>query len=331
MDTRNGSGECCLRWNDHQTLLHGVCDSLLTSEKFADVTLFCEGMSLKCHKFLLSACSSYFEQIFSETELDHPIIILKDVVYWEMQALLHFIYRGELTTDENKLGSLIELARSLHIKGIGDFDARAGESSRKSRKTQKKRVKMEHGHNREEKSPQSMEEYLNNINALSEPMLALSQESQPTLGESLLTPADTSDYIIQEREIGCPFTTEPTRANPRADQSMPAQYPEPNTDNYQAKQNADSEADVSSDTSLLTSYLAMTPAVYKQYGEQNLLSAIKSVLDDGVKQVEACVKYGIPFTTLTRKIRQYKYYGGRLPVTQHPKGNLRSRKVFFSP
>ena len=199
MDTRNGSGECCLRWNDHQTLLHGVCDSLLTSEKFADVTLFCEGMSLKCHKFLLSACSSYFEQIFSETELDHPIIILKDVVYWEMQALLHFIYRGELTTDENKLGSLIELARSLHIKGIGDFDARAGESSRKSRKTQKKRVKMEHGHNREEKSPQSMEEYLNNINALSEPMLALSQESQPTLGESLLTPADTSDYIIQER------------------------------------------------------------------------------------------------------------------------------------
>jgi len=95
------------------------------------------------------------------------------------------------------------------------------------------------------------------------------------------------------------------------------------------KNRIDSEADVSSDTSLLTS--SVTPPVYKQYGEQNLLTAIKAVLDDGMKQVEACVKYGIPFTTLTRKIRLYKSCGGRLPVTQHKPGNLRSAKHEHSP
>lgn len=95
---------------------------------------------------------------------------------------------------------------------------------------------------------------------------------------------------------------------------------------FEFLEQVDSEADVSSDTSLLTS--SVTPPVYKQYGEQNLLTAIKAVLDDGMKQVEACVKYGIPFTTLTRKIRLYKSCGGRLPVTQHKTGNLRSAKVF---
>lgn len=195
MDSRNGSGECCLRWNDHQTLLHGICNSLLTSEKFADVTLFCEGISLKCHKFLLSACSSYFEQIFSEIELDHPIIILRDVVCWEMQALLHFIYKGELTTDEKKLGRLIELARSLRIKGIGDFGSDQEQSARKPGKTPKKRLKVDPTQLQKDKSTQNME-YLNNINSLSEQMMSLPPESQKLLGESLSASIDTSGYNI---------------------------------------------------------------------------------------------------------------------------------------
>ena len=72
----------------------------------------------------------------------------------------------------------------------------------------------------------------------------------------------------------------------------------------------ESEVEISSDASM--SVAPITP-VYKQYSEENLLSAIKSVLADGMKQVDACIKYGIPFTTLTRKIRLYKACGGRLP------------------
>lgn len=325
MDSRSDRGECCLRWNDHQTLLHGICNSLLTSEKFADVTLFCEGISLKCHKFLLSACSSYFEQIFSETELDHPIIILRDVVCWEMQALLHFIYKGELTTDEKKLGRLIELARSLRIKGIGDFGSQQEESTRRPRKVSTKRMKVDPTQFQQEKPTQNIE-YINDINSLSERMVSLPPESQQLLGESISASIDAADFNIPE--TGFPFGSEYNESNPRVDRSMLAQYSETNTNMYRKKQ-VESEADISSDTSLLTS--SVTPPVYKQYGEQNLLIAIKAVLDDGMKQVEACVKYGIPFTTLTRKIRLYKSCGGRLPVTQHKTGNLRSAKQEHSP
>jgi len=200
MDSSNGSGECCLRWNDHQTLLHGICNSLLTSEKFADVTLFCEGISLKCHKFLLSACSSYFEQIFSETKLDHPIIILRDVVYWEMQALLHFIYKGELTTDEKKLGRLIELARSLRIKGIGDFGSQQEQPARKTRKTPKKLMKIDSTQFKKEKSNQNME-YLSSIHSLSEQMISLPPESQQLLGESLSASIDTSSFNLPGTQV----------------------------------------------------------------------------------------------------------------------------------
>ncbi len=114
-------GEYCLRWTDHDSLIQGVCQSLLASEKFADVTLFCEGKSLQCHKFILSACSTYFDRIFSESpSCPNPVIILRDVSHHQMQSLLYFIYCGEMTAEESELESLIELAQSLCIKGIGE-------------------------------------------------------------------------------------------------------------------------------------------------------------------------------------------------------------------
>jgi transposase len=77
----------------------------------------------------------------------------------------------------------------------------------------------------------------------------------------------------------------------------------------------ESEAEMSSDASFQAS---VTP-VYKQYTEQNLLAAIKAVLCDGMKQAEASVKFCIPFTTLTRKIRLYQACGGRLPTKRREK------------
>lgn len=52
----------CLRWNNHRSNLLTVFDQLLQNEAFTDVTLACEGgTSVKCHKMVLAACSSYFQ------------------------------------------------------------------------------------------------------------------------------------------------------------------------------------------------------------------------------------------------------------------------------
>jgi hypothetical protein len=56
----------CLRWNNHRNNLLNVLDQLLQTESFCDVTLACDGASVKCHKMILSACSSYFQQLFLE-------------------------------------------------------------------------------------------------------------------------------------------------------------------------------------------------------------------------------------------------------------------------
>lgn len=51
----------CLRWNNHQSTLISVFDTLLESETLVDCTLAAEGQYLKAHKVVLSACSPYLE------------------------------------------------------------------------------------------------------------------------------------------------------------------------------------------------------------------------------------------------------------------------------
>lgn len=54
----------CLKWTKFQASILSAFESLQSTEDLADVTLTCEGISLKAHKFILSACSPYFRTIF---------------------------------------------------------------------------------------------------------------------------------------------------------------------------------------------------------------------------------------------------------------------------
>jgi hypothetical protein len=57
-----------LRWNNY--LRHITCafDSLRSDEDLVDVTLSCEGKRIRAHKMLLSACSTYFRDLFKVSE-----------------------------------------------------------------------------------------------------------------------------------------------------------------------------------------------------------------------------------------------------------------------
>ncbi|XP_063853533.1 longitudinals lacking protein, isoforms A/B/D/L-like isoform X2 [Scylla paramamosain] len=110
----------CLRWNNHGSTLVAVFDNLLATESLVDVTLFAEGHLLKAHKVVLSACSPYFQRLFSETQDRHPIVVLKDVGHGELRALLEYMYRGEVNVAQDQLEPLIRTAESLKIKGLAD-------------------------------------------------------------------------------------------------------------------------------------------------------------------------------------------------------------------
>ena len=91
-------------------------------EAFVDVTLACDGLQLKAHKMVLSACSPYFQSMLYGTPDRHPIVFLRDVRYHEMKALLEFMYRGEVSVDQDNLTSLLKVAEGLKIKGLADVN-----------------------------------------------------------------------------------------------------------------------------------------------------------------------------------------------------------------
>ncbi|XP_018332024.1 uncharacterized protein LOC108741654 isoform X2 [Agrilus planipennis] len=119
----------CLRWNNHRTNLLSVFDELLQNESFTDVTLACDGGNpVKCHKMVLAACSPYFQALFTGLPCKHPIVVLKDVKYSEIKAILEYMYRGEVNVAQDQLAALLKVAEALKVKGLVE-ENRSGESN----------------------------------------------------------------------------------------------------------------------------------------------------------------------------------------------------------
>ncbi|XP_049869894.1 uncharacterized protein LOC126369497 [Pectinophora gossypiella] len=117
-----GSEHYCLRWNNHQSNLLGVFSQLLHDESLVDVTLACsEGASIRAHKVVLSACSSYFRSLFVDHPSRHPIVILKDVGLAELRTLVDFMYKGEVNVQYCQLPALLKTAESLQVKGLAEM------------------------------------------------------------------------------------------------------------------------------------------------------------------------------------------------------------------
>lgn len=116
----------CLRWNNHKTNLLMVFSELFRNEDFTDVTLACEGGSvIKCHKMVLAACSSYFQNLFSDLSCSHPVVVLKDIRYSEIQAILEYMYKGEVSITQEEVEPLLRVAEALKVKGlVGENDYR---------------------------------------------------------------------------------------------------------------------------------------------------------------------------------------------------------------
>ncbi|CAL4135385.1 unnamed protein product, partial [Meganyctiphanes norvegica] len=111
-----------LKWNNHQNNFVEVFSFLRAQDTFVDVTLACDGKSFPAHKVVLSACSPYFQTLFQSNPCKHPIVFLKDVKAQELDALIEFIYKGEVSVCQSELASLISTAENLKIKGLAEPD-----------------------------------------------------------------------------------------------------------------------------------------------------------------------------------------------------------------
>ena len=119
--TQANGQQFCLRWNNYQTNLSAVFDQLLHAEAFVDVTLACQGSQfIKCHRVVLSACSPYFQNLLLEHTGQHPIIILRDLQFAELQALVEFMYKGEINVLQDQIPRLLRTAEILRIRGLAE-------------------------------------------------------------------------------------------------------------------------------------------------------------------------------------------------------------------
>ena len=68
--------------------------------------------------------------VLQENPCQHPIIILRDVGYAELVAILHFIYHGQVMVEQERIPQLVQTAQMLEVRGLceireGDRDVEA--------------------------------------------------------------------------------------------------------------------------------------------------------------------------------------------------------------
>ncbi|KAG4070233.1 hypothetical protein HA402_003923 [Bradysia odoriphaga] len=81
-----------------------------------------EGRTVRAHRVVLSACSTFFSDLFRTLDPPfHPVIVLPGASFGAMVALLTFMYSGEVNVFEGEISSLLSLAETLGIKGLADF------------------------------------------------------------------------------------------------------------------------------------------------------------------------------------------------------------------
>merc|ERR1739838_310669 len=64
------------------------------------------------------ACSEFFTNVFDRITCQKPVIVLNEVKSQELEALLDYMYLGEVDVQQKHLPGLIKAAEYLLIKGL---------------------------------------------------------------------------------------------------------------------------------------------------------------------------------------------------------------------
>ena len=110
-----------LRWKDFQSNISSSFRELREDSEFFDVTLCCNNGTdiIQAHKVVLAACSPFFRKILNHQKTQqNPLLYMKGICLSDLQAILNFIYHGEVNVSTESLNNFLALAEELAIKGL---------------------------------------------------------------------------------------------------------------------------------------------------------------------------------------------------------------------
>ena len=114
-----GSSEkFCLRWNDFEANISSAFRDLKEEKDFSDVTLVCADQQVEAHKVILAASSPFFKRVLRNNPHTHPLIYMKGVKFSDLEAVLSFVYHGEVNVAEADLNNFLAFAEELEVKGL---------------------------------------------------------------------------------------------------------------------------------------------------------------------------------------------------------------------
>jgi len=116
------SEKFCLRWNDFERNISAAFRDIRDDKEFFDITIACEDEQLQAHKVILSACSPFFKGVLRRNQHQHPLLFLKGVSFKDMEAVLNFMYHGEVNVAQDDLNSFLQVAEDLRVKGLTQND-----------------------------------------------------------------------------------------------------------------------------------------------------------------------------------------------------------------
>jgi len=148
------SEKFCLRWNDFESNISGAFREIREEKDFFDCTLSCGSRQIQAHKLILSACSPFFRSILRQNPHQHPLLYLKGVQFTDLQAVLNFMYHGEVNVAQEELNSFLSVAEDLQVKGLTQNNSGTAKSKAASepitapppQKSRPPRVEEDHPH-----------------------------------------------------------------------------------------------------------------------------------------------------------------------------------------
>ena len=109
----------CLKWNDFQGNLTSSFGELRNDRDFTDVTLACEDIQFEAHKLILSTCSPFFRKLLKRAnKQQHPLVFMRGLDARDLEAVLDFIYQGEINIFQDDLDRFLLVAEELQLNGL---------------------------------------------------------------------------------------------------------------------------------------------------------------------------------------------------------------------